>query len=345
MDKKTVPLVILAIFLCAALVIGEVFTYGINTHSFDAKAEFSSGTLDYSVSSSGSDTYSVVLLDDNNVAPIKKLYIYVNEDYDRYYRSLGEDKTCYFEQQYFSEQIKKSLALRGFYDVTLLNTKELIDLIDDPASDPKGKGLFVSSYSLPSEIYSGNTTDSLMKWIYDGGSLYWSSSEIGKYYTDSNGLHEVANNQVLFFGKECVNTGKLEHATSVVDNGFKDALTLLNSGLRFTLNTDGIPDSLSIGYCEEGYSSISFVKHGNGMVCVVGAMFIGGQFEIIPLINDLSQIIASGTTYASEIIDLAKGNVVRGTVNGKMDYTVTGKAIAYIYIGGTYTVYGRCFNE
>ncbi len=344
MDKKTVPLVILAIILCAILVLGEVFTYGINTHSFDIKAEFSSNTLDYSVSSSGSDTYSVVLLDDNNITPTKELYIYVNEDYDRYYKSLKEGQVRYFEQQYYSEQVKKSLGLRGFDSVKLLDTKELIDFVNgsvlDPSSDPKGKGLFITSYALPSEIYSGHADDNLMKWIDKGGNLYWSSSEIGKFYTDSDGLHEVNDNQTLFFGKNCVNTGKLAHATNVVENGFKDALTLLNSGLEFAVNTDGIPDSLSIGYCDDGYSSISFVKHGNGMICVIGSMS-----EIIPQLDDIGQIIASGITYASELVDCDKGNVVRGTVGGKMDYTVNGNAVAFIYIGGTYTVYGRCFNE
>ena len=340
MDKKTAPLIILAIVLCAMLVIGEVFTYGINTHSFDIKAGFSSGTLDYSVSSSGSDTYSIVLLDDNNVTSTKELYIYVNEDYDRYYKSLDKTKVHYFEQQYYSEQIKKSLGLRGFYDVKLLNTKELIEFIGNTVSDPVGKGLFISSYSLPNEIYSGHADDDLMKWIGNGGNLYWSSSEIGSFYTDSEGLHAVNDNQTLFFGKECVNMSELAHATSVIENGFKDAFTLLNSGLEFAINTDGIPNSLSIGYCDEGYSSISFVKHGNGMICVIGTMS-----EIIPQLDDIGQIIASGITYASEIVDFAKGGVVRGTVDGKMDYTVTGKAVAYIYIGGTYTVYGRCFDE
>ena len=123
MDRKTVTLVVLAIVLCAGVVIGEVFTYGINIHNFDAKAEFSSGTLDYSVSSSGSDTYSVVLLDDNNVSITKELYVYVDNEYDSYYReALEKSNIEYVEQQYYSEQLKKFLGVRGFDNVKLVDS-------------------------------------------------------------------------------------------------------------------------------------------------------------------------------------------------------------------------------
>ena len=341
MDKKTAPLVILAVVLCAVIVLGEVFTYGINIHNFDSKAEFSSGTLNYSVSSSGSDTYSVVLINENDVEPIKELHIYVDERYDDYYNDAKKKSgLLYMQEQYYSEQIKKDLNFRGFEDVTLVKSDGLIEFINSTYENPKGHGLFVTSYSLPSEIYSGNADDTLMKWINNGGHLYWSSSEIGKYYIDNNGLHEVSGNQVLFFGKECINTGNLENATCVVDNDFRTALTLQDSGLKFALNTTGIPDSLSVGYCEDGYSSISFVKYGNGMICVIGTMT-----EIIQQMEDTAQIIASGLTYASEIVDSVKGDVVRGSVDGSLNYTSIGNGRAYIYIGGTYTLYGRSYHD
>ena len=340
MDKKTVPLVVLAIVLCAVLVLGEFFTYGINTHSFNAKAEFSADTLDYSVSSSGSDTYSVVIIDDNNIVSTRELYIYIDERYDDHYKkALEKSNVRYVEQQYYSEQLRKSLGLRGFDNVRLIDSEGLKTFISETMTDPVGKGLFITTYALPSEIYSGNADDDLLKWVGNGGNLYWSSSEIGRFYRDSNGLHEVTGNQTLFFGKDCINTGKLAHATNAVENDFRNAFTLLNSGLEFAMNTDGLANSLSVGYCDEGYSSISFVKHGNGMICIIGSMS-----EIIPQLDDTAQIIASGLTYSSEIVNTVKGDVVRGTVSDKMNYAVTGNAVAYIYIGGTYTVYGRCFQ-
>ncbi len=340
MDKKTVPLVVLAAVLCTTLIVGEVFTYAINTHSFSINAVFSTDTLDYSVSSSGSDTYSVVLLDDNGVQSTKELFIYVDENYNDHYKdALKKRNVRYVEQQYYSEQIKKSLSLRGFDNVQLIDSKGLKGFINDTVADPSGKGLFITTYALPSEIYSGHPDDDLLKWIDNGGNLYWSSSEIGRFYTDSNVLYEVTDNQTLFFGRECVNTGKLSHATSVVENGFKDAFTLLNSGLEFAIDIHDLTDSLSLGYCDDGYSSISFVKHGNGMICIIGSML-----EIIPQLDDTAQIIASGLTYASEIVSTVKGDVVRGATSGSIDYTASGNALAYIYIGGTYTVYGRCFQ-
>ena len=341
MDRRTTSLVILAVVLCAVVVLGEAFTYWIDVHDYDAKAEFSSGRMDYSVSSSGSDTYSVVLMDDNGMESVKELHIYVDTGYDKYYQDVHKKSGIYHtEEQYYSEQIMKHLEFRGFKDVTLVEKDELIAYIDDTMSNPIGHGLFITSYALPSEIYSGNASDKILKWIDNGGTLYWSSSEIGKYYVDDNGLHEVADNQLLFFGRECVNTGNLEHATKTIDNGFRESFTLQDSGLKYALDTSELGNSLSIGYCEDEYSSISFVKHGNGMICVIGTMD-----EIIAQMEDTAQIIASGITYASEIIDTVKGDVVRGTVKGSIDYTAVGNGCAYIYIGGTYTLYGRCFHD
>ena len=341
MDKKAVPIVILAVALCTVVVLGEVFTYGINTHSFSANAEFSSGTMDYSVYSSGSDTYSVVLMQKNGVEPITDLHIYVDENYDDHYSDVQKkSKLLYTQEQYYSEQIQKHLKLRGFGNVTLVNDKGLIDFINETSSNPHGHGLLVTSYSLPSEVYSGHDTDPLMTWIGNGGSLYWSSSEIGKYYTENKELKEVPDNQMLFFGRECINTGELENATETVDNGFRTALTLQDSGLRFAMNTSGLENSLAMGYCKDGYSSVSFVKHGGGMICIIGTMT-----EITYQMEDTAQIIASGVTYATGIIDDAKGDVVRGTVRGSMSYTSVGDSWAYIYIGGTYTLYGRCFSD
>ena len=111
MDRRTTPLVILAVILCAAVVLGEVFTYGINTHNFSSEAEFTSGTLNYSISSSGSDTYSVVLMDENGFEPIKDLHIYVDERYDDHYNDVRKKSDLlYTEEQYYSEQIMKQLS-------------------------------------------------------------------------------------------------------------------------------------------------------------------------------------------------------------------------------------------
>ena len=340
MVKKTAFLIAVTVILSLAIVSGEILTYCVNTHSYDSDAEFSYGTVSYSVSSNGSDVYSAVLFDNGAMEPVSKLYIYVDESYDRYLEDvLKKDSVQYFEEQYYAEQIQKALKFRGFDDVTLIDSDGLTEMIGSTLSDPIGIGLFVTSYSLPSGIYTGTSGDRIFSWIDNGGSLYWTGSEIGRYYRDSDGMHRVSDNQMLFFGSECVNTDSgLAHATSSIDNGFREALSLKNSGMEFALNTSGLTDSLSIGYSENGYSSISFVKHGSGMICVMGTMP-----EIMTQLDDTAQIIASGVTYDSKIIRCDSGKVTRSTVSRIVDFNVTLDVHIYIYIGGTYTVYGRSY--
>lgn len=348
MSKNHSLVTIIAITAVAAVILGEVFTYGINVHSYDSNAYISPpGTLNYSVSSKGSDAYSVVLMDRHDAKPVKKVYIYADENYDSCYKKAHDmcHHISHVEQKHHAEQMQKLLKIKGFKDATIVDSEKLCNVLreDIEKTNCSGHGLIVSSFSLPFDIYHGCPNDLLFKWIDNGGYLYWSSSEIGRFYYKDSKINEVKDYDTLFFGSKCINVSETERATSVIDNKFQEAFTLTNTGLKFALKTDAIPNSsnsLSIGYKENGYSSIAFVKHNNGMICVIGTMS-----EHLPMREDTTQIISAGITYDTEIVMIHKGNITRGKISDTIKYTrQIDNPIIYIYIGGTYTVYGRCFQ-
>ncbi len=337
MDVGKLSIAILAIVLCAAVFAGEYFTYYSGIHEYDASVEVDGSEVHVSISSSGSDAYTAVLIDNGGSGCVESVLIYVDENYDEYYKvAKAETSALYIEQRYLAEQIQNALENRSFDDVRLVGSADLEAFLDSTA-DPSSFGLVVMSYALPSTVYTGNIDDPLMKWVSAGGTLYWIGSEIGAYFTDSDGLHRVEGNQVLFFGKECVNTSGPTNATSVVDNGFRECLSLKNNKVLFGLDTNGIDGALQMGYIEDGFASISMVPHGSGAICV-----FGGGFDI-DLIDDIGQIIAAGISPQSVIIDVSSGDVTRSKTVVTLA-PLGSDSIVYAYVGGTYMKYGEAFR-
>lgn len=330
--------VILTTILCLVVFVGEICTYA-PVHEYDTDAEWSESSVDFTVSSSGSDVYSALLLDHKGSSPVETIYVFMDENYLTHYNTVVETQDIgYVDQEYYAEQISKVLAIRGFTSVRICDSSELEALIKSTIEDPRGYGIVVGSYAMPSAIYSGHYDDPIMKWIGGGGTLYWFGSEIGKFYSDPNGLWEVQDNQELFFGKKCINTSDVELGTELVNSPFTDALSLKNSNIKFALNADGLMNGLEMGYTSCGYSSISMASVGQGSVCI-----FGGSFDIKQM-DDIGQIIASGITPSTTIVDIVESNVTRGKSTGSMNYECDNPYL-YIYIGGTYTKYGELHHD
>lgn len=337
MQSKVDRYVVVAIVLCLVVFAGEYLTYS-GSHSYDVSAEVSGDTIGYGVSSSGVDVYSAVVLDNGGRPELDELAILADEHYDEHYdeAAAGSDLE-YLDQGYYADQIRNGLENRSFYNVRVCNTGEALDYLQSTLDDPSAKGLLVLTYALPSEIYSGDESDLLLRWMEAGGSLYWLGSEVGAYYTEDGALHAVEDNEALFLGEGGkINTDGPGTATSVVGNGLTEALSLKSSGLRFGLDVSGIEGALAIGYGADGFSTISFVPHEGGFLCV-----IAGGFDV-DLIDDVSQTIASGLTPSSSIVSSETGEVHRGTTEGEMPLG-DGDTL-YVYIGGTYTKYAEAFH-
>ncbi len=336
MERKWV-LVAAAVFI-AMILIGEAIAYG-GGYSYDSSAERSGSTVSYSVSSSGTNDYTAVLIDNHGFSRVEKLVIYVDENYDRNFKDASSVTFIHKnEVSYYADQIKKALEIRNFKDVTICDSKGLMDFVNDSPVDHGSYGIMSVSYSLPGEIYSGNVDDKLMEWIDTGGSLYWTGSVPGEFYYDTDGkLKHVTNCQELFFGaSDCVKNG--EYGKPVInDNEFTRSLLLFGNQTMTGLDISKISgDHLAMGSLDGNYSSTTLVKYGNGMV-----VQFAGWFEI-EQVEDIAQTISSGMCYKSTIVGYEGGRVTRTTQNGSFESSEGN--ILYVFIGNSYSVYGRAWD-
>jgi len=338
---KIDKLVLLAVVLCAVVLVGELTAYGPNTHSYSSDCSVENGVADVAVSSSGSDIYSIIYMDNGAYSPPVQLYILLDERYDENFNEASETANLKkFDQRYAADQVRISLGIRGIEGIVVCNEVQLLSMMTDDIGSNIPKGLLVMTYALPEGIYSGSENDLLFKWIAEGNSLYWMNSPIGAFYRNGNELIPVDNGQILFFGKECVNTNGTDLALYADDNAsLTKALALKWNRTINGLNVSEIEGAVSMGFRQDGFSSVSMVPFGNGMICVLGGMYDRNQCD------DISQIISSGISCYSDVLAIDEGTVTRGTANTNFAVPEGTKNLhVFVSIGGYYTVYGRSFD-
>ena len=334
-------LVVLSIVLCAAVLAGELMAYGPNMRNYSADAEFGEESVTISVTSSGADRYSSVFFDNGTHPAPAQLYIYLDERYDKFLKEAKKNVGLKdLDLKYSIDQMCKLLKIRGFDSILTYSGEQLFAAMAEDMSGQTPKGLLVMSYALPESIYSGSEDCLLFEWIGHGNNLYWMSSPIGMFYHGGSGLITVENNQEVFFGRECVNMGNTNLALSVIEaGGLTDALALKWNRVLYGLDASGLYGAFSMGFSQDGYSSVSMVPFGDGMICVVGGEHDRYQRD------DMAQVIASGLSCHSQILDARSGSVIRGTEKFLFEIPDDAEELSvYVSIGGYYVVYGRAFK-
>lgn len=338
MKGRTDAVAVVAVLLCCTVILGEYLTYA-DIHNYNATAEWNEDTIDFTVSSNGSDAYSAVLMNSHGRAPTSALTILYDDGYESRYRNISDaGRATYMDQDLYRSEVKSALKMRGFTNVDSCDFASLKTFIDSTMDEATGRGLLVTTYALPAEVYDGTPESPLLKWISNGGTLYWAGSEIGSYCIDDGNLIEITNNQTLLFGKDCLNVGGPVIADTRDSNGFCEALALKSSGCMFSMNARDVSGSLALGYETDGYSTISFTAFGNGQICIFGGP------SSLSLIEDIAQVIASDVSYSTEIVKVDTGVVTRSTVSGSFPAS-DGASTVYIFTGGYYLNYGRVFHE
>ena len=333
------PVVLIALILCAVLVAGEVSVFVSGSEDYDSSISLNGGDISYSVTSSGSNTYDVIVTDNGTVPSVTKLYLYQDSSYAVNMTPgrlpVGPKELTV---EYYMEQLVSELKYRGFTDITIVDAEGFADLCSGTS---EGVGIVVVSGALPSTVYTDDN-DLLLDWIGNGGTLYWAGNVLGKYIADGETLKEAEEDYCLKFTGVSNSICETDASATgtITSNAYQDLLGLQSSDMTFGIKTGVLTSEyLAVGYTDGDCAGTVFVKNGSGGVCVLSGYCSNEQRQ------DMAQVICAGLTYSSTVAGTAEGTVTRDTESGTITLTASpGDGIAaYVVIGkgDGYPVYGK----
>lgn len=339
---RDVKLMIFAATIVSLMIIGEIYIYTFDEHStYGVGSSASSEDYSYNVHSGISNRYDVVISDNGEFKTPREYYIYYDSSYGAQINEINHPiGSKELDQSYYISQLVRQLENRGV-SAKVLNAIDLYDMVrEDLIVGNTEKGLIVLSGALPDKIYKGAPTDPVFLWMDIGGCLYWAGNLLGAYYSEPGGVVKVGTDyQNLFFGSSnCLNDVLDKAYSDDTSNGYRYALSLSNHSVKYSVDVSKISAKhITLGYTEGGYSSITLMERGNGMICMVAGDYSNEQRA------DLSQVIGAHLCYDSELIAHEFGVVTRSTVVGNTEVSPpAGYSAVFIYLGGYYLEYARC---
>ena len=330
------PIVVIAVALIAVMLMGQVVLSTSSSSDYFFSVSVDGDDATYTISSKVPKEYALAVNDLGTYSVVDSVTIY----YDVSRPCIAQSSTVAvgsmpLSQESYKDYLVTLLKSQGIEDIRFIDAAGLREHMIQPA-DPSD-ALVVLSGVLPDTVYTGAFSDPVFSWLADGGRLYWIGSEIGSCYsTSGGGVVPVSSNQKLFFGVDCINPHAESKVLDEVEGDvYRSALSLINNDVRYGLDTDAITDrpTLSMGYTDGVYDSVSLVQYGEGMVCV-----FGGDYSV-DQIRDVSKVIASSISPVTVSVDVVYGDV-NGTVAGTFTFT-GGNMSAYVCLGGIWSVYGK----
>ncbi|MCL2712197.1 MAG: hypothetical protein FWD37_02825 [Methanomassiliicoccaceae archaeon] len=322
--------VIVTALIFGTIILGQSLIYLSVPNNYGADAEIKAGEAEYSVSTDSSIRYTALAFD--NARPVNTLYVY----YDESYAVFG---ITHAQQNRFISQTIAELKIRSFTDTKIVNAAELADIVKGPYEP--GDAILMTSGVLPDTVYQNATVD-IFKWVTAGGSLYWAGYAIGEKVAEKGKEPKnVSNYQTAIFGKENVilmdQKISSQRSSNTNAKALGEALAISNNAVAYGLKVSGsgaLTGVLSIGYEYNGYASLALVGKGSGMICVTGSLER----------TSLAQVISSGVSEKSKLLDSENGSLVRGAATGTLDWGASGGKIAVqIRMGTPNIVYARTF--
>ncbi|MBE6527997.1 MAG: hypothetical protein E7Z64_02325 [Thermoplasmata archaeon] len=335
MDLKNLYPYIVAAFLLAIILFGEVIVATNSHDDYTTSIEVDGNRIDFEIESDNAHTYDVVAID-NTFGNAEMVYIYYDPDYESAAKngkaSMGARA---LDEEYYVEEMFPTLKVR---DVTNVKTADAEKLGEIMSQSGKGIVVVTLSGSLPDTVYSGDANDPVFDWMNSGGRLYWVGNIVGKYVSHQDSIEEVNRTDLFLGASDCVDEYFHTAHRDYEGNPFRHDLFFQGNWTTYGVIESKIPEDVDyqcMGYYDGERASITMVSHGEGMVCVVA-----GEYSIRQR-NDLAQLIASGVGPDSVVVRHVSGSVY-GTERGTIELTGTEHVDSvFIQLGGAYTVYCR----
>lgn len=327
-DRK---ILILALAVIPVILVGDAALCFLGHEDYSAEASLNGDTVDYEVWAEGTEVYTVLISDNGGYAGVETVYLYLDEDRPTNVPGLTD-------QEGYLEALAESLETRGVEDIRYLDADGLREALrgDLRSGSCEGKGLVVVSGALPDTVYQGRSSDAILRWMSAGGSLYWAGGLVGEVYSTEGSLVPVDGYEGLFFGAECLNHEGYGVTDEKAGGRYASMLSLRCNDVTYGVDVSRVGDgreALGIGFTAGGYTSVSLVQYGRGMVCVVGGSPSGEQA------GDLAQVIASGMGPSTETVAYEEGSVTGGIRRALQVDGGQSALSAYVFIGESEVVY------
>ena len=337
MDNRT----LYAIFVGLAVIMlaGQILSYAAEPYRHEALSwDNGDDTVGYSISSSTASDYRVVMIDTGSVSVPDKLLIYYDETYKAH---LGQGYLGKLKDIMCSE-----LDIRGV-DYEIVDANDLLECIQkDISVDAQSFRLLFATGAIPNILYDCTKDSPLMKWLEQGGVLYWVNGVIGLNISSETGLTECEGYGQLFLGipDSDISMGTQGNIYAKDESLHFDRLRdldIIYNDCTYGLSTESMMgDYLSIGYTAKGFDSLVLSKYFNGEGTIVN---FGGKVATnsAPII---AKVIASKITYDSEVVYSEGGHLNFSEVRGDITVDPTKNHVLYLWIGYPVQIYSRTFT-
>ena len=302
------------IALLLLISVGCLFVYFSNGGNYQASASVDDdGTVSYSLSGNTTQ-YRYSIFSDTQLPD--KIYFYLDDSYPVFLND-------YYTQSEFFSVMKQMLERRGYSSVYYADADELPIVMKQP-----NIGIFFITGALPDVVMDDG---SFCEWMENGGMVYWTGPEIGRYVLTKECIVEYEKG--FFDGN--VNNDE-ESIYAYTETEIFPYTEMRYDDCLYGLKTNQ-PDSLCVSYySEKGYSSVSVTKLFNGNAVIFGGN-IAATNKISQVLSDrtcCADLIICGLTYNSHGVDYGCGSM-NGDIsaNTSVDTSSFSEKMFFISVG------------
>jgi len=262
----------------------------------------------------------------SDTATPERIYLFADPDYPGAFLP-------YRTQDKVLSSLKDLMSRRGYDGAELIDAERLAQLCSDPSA-ASCSGIVIMSGALPETIYPNDSENGLLTWLSNGGTLYWSGPDMGRFRALSNG--------------QCIDTGNgyfgdgVNHSDDIYlvseTSDVAELMGFVSAEAQYGLRSD-YPGSRVLGLHGE-YSSLSVVHVSAGRVYILGSFLNSLYVEDFYTFADMMVI---GITEDTVIKD--SGIYHKGY--GKGSFTIDGTSpgdTVYVSAGKATSVSGRLFR-
>lgn len=315
-----------AVILSVAAVImlaGASFAY-LYQPDFDFSLEDRGGSAEVSVSGTlpSEIRYSVLSGTDTP----ERIYLYLDQKYP------GK-MVSYRTQEQTMNSLKGLLSSRGYDAVEIIDAERLAQLCSDPSA-AADSGIVMASGSIPEPAYPTDSENGLVTWLSNGGTLYWSGPDMGRFRAVlKNDDVDTGNG---YFGDD-VNYSKDKDCLVSEVSEMARVMGFAGCHAEYGLRSD-YPGSTVIGLSGD-YSSLSVVSVSSGRMFVLGNLLNSLHVEDFYTFADM---MVCGIVENTAVKDSGIFHKGYGKCSFTIEGTDPGDAV-YVSAGKTVSVCGKLF--